>query len=205
MVNKVLIFVPLHRILFIAMTDKATDIMYHTSGENPTTPDQLFEIIGKLNIAYQRHDHPPVFSVQDGIEIEKNIAGLHCRNLFLRDKKEKTFLVVAGNYTAVDLKKLEKLLDCGRLSFGSPERLWRVLGVRPGSVCPYAVVNDREKIVTVILDKYMMEQPLINHHPLINTMTIGVHPSGLMTFIESCGHKPHVLDLSLVAPDMKEA
>ena len=110
------------------------------------------------------------------------------------------FLVVAANETEIDLKKLELLLESGRLSFGSADRLWEYLGIRPGSVCPFCIINDTDRAVTVILDQYMMDADIVNYHPLDNAMTIGLSPADLIKFIEECGHTHKVIDLSPAAP-----
>lgn len=169
----------------------------------PTTPDDLFARLGVLRIPFDLHRHRAVFTVAESEGVERDIPGIHCRNLFLRDKREKMFLVVAANETKIDLKKLQNLLGCDRLSFGSTDRLWRVLGVRPGSVCPFSVINDRDRAVTVILDAAMMAGARINYHPLDNTMTIGLTPGDLLKFLDYTGHVPHVMDLGPVAPDPK--
>lgn len=154
----------------------------------PTTPQDLFDVLKVLGIPFTLHHHPPIFTVADGEHLKAAIPGVHCRNLFLRDKKERHFLVVAANDTKVDLKALEQTLGCGRLSFGSPERLWKVLGIRPGSVCPFTLINDTERIVDVILDASMMEAEIVNYHPLDNAMTIGLAPADLLRFIAHTGH-----------------
>ena len=168
------------------------------SSENAVvmTPEALLDRLAALTIAYTLHHHQPVFTVAESHTIERDMPGLHCRNLFLRDKKGKMILVSAANETKIDLKKLEDVVGCGRLSFGSPERLWAHLGVRPGSVCPYAIVNDTNGVVRIILDAYMMQGDLVNFHPLINTMTIAVAPKDLVKFIESTGHVPEIVDFS---------
>lgn len=111
------------------------------------------------------------------------------------------FLVVAQNETMIDLKKLSGLLDCGRLSFGSAERLWQYLGVRPGSVCPFSVINDKDKAVTIVLDQAMMQNQIVNYHPMENHMTVGLSPDDLVRFIKNTGHEPRIIDLSPAAPD----
>jgi Ala-tRNA(Pro) deacylase len=170
----------------------------------PTTPAALFARLDSLGISYKVYEHAPVFTVAESEDVTAHIPGLHCRNLFVRDKAEKMFLITVGNDTRIDLKKLQVLLGCGRLSFGSPERLWRHLGVRPGSVCPFAIINDRDMSVTAILDKAMMDAEIVNYHPMENHMTIGLTPAGLIKFIESCGHKPHIIDLSPASPEERE-
>jgi Ala-tRNA(Pro) deacylase len=160
----------------------------------PTTPEDLFQILQKLEIEYKLHHHAPIFTVEEGEPLKAAIPGLHCRNLFLADKKKTMFLVVAANETQVYLKTLESRLGCARLSFGSADRLWRALGIRPGSVCPFTVVNDTEHCVQVILDGLMMRAPLVCYHPLDNRMTIGLSPAGLLRFFEYTGHQPQILD-----------
>lgn len=166
------------------------------SSENAVamTPEALLDRLAAMNIAYTLHHHQPVFTVAESHAIERDMPGTHCRNLFLRDKKGRMVLVSAANETKIDLKKLEDVLGCGRLSFGSPERLWTHLGVRPGSVCPYAIVNDTNGVVRIVLDAYMMQGDLVNFHPLINTMTIAVAPADLVRFIENTGHTPEIID-----------
>lgn len=167
----------------------------------PFAPDDLFAVLGSLGISYSLHHHKAMFTVAEGLEIERGIPGAHCRNLFVRDKKETMFLVSALNETAIDLKKLGAALNAGRLSFGSPDRLWRHLGVKPGSVCPFAMMNDADHMVTPVLDAQMMQAGIINFHPLLNTMTIGLTPSDLLTFMAHFGHNPLVLDMRDLAPD----
>lgn len=169
----------------------------------PTSAQQLFTILEILGISYRLYHHQPVFTVAESLDIERDMAGAHCRNLFVRDKKETMFLVVAQNETLIDLKKLPDLLGCGRLSFGSAERLWQNLGVRPGSVCPFSIINDKDKAVTIVLDAAMMQNDIVNYHPMENHMTIGLAPADLVRFIKHTGHEPLILDLSPAAPDQE--
>jgi Ala-tRNA(Pro) deacylase len=172
-------------------------ILNEKNGETaPVSPKALLERLDSLGIAYKLYEHPPIFTVAEGLEMERDMPGIHCRNLFLRDKKKTMFLISAANETAIDLKRLETLLPCDRISFGSPDRLWENLGVRPGSVCPYAIINDTQGVVTPILDAYMMQGEIVNFHPLINTMTIGVTPAELLEFFRSLGREPRIIDFS---------
>jgi Ala-tRNA(Pro) deacylase len=168
--------------------------------ELPTSPAQLLALFDDLGISYRVYDHAPIFTVQEGVHLKESIPGVHCRNLFLRDKKEIMYLVVLTNETMVDLKGLEKLLNCGRLSFGSPERLWKYLGITPGSVCPFTVINDKNHEVTVILDAKMMAAEAVSYHPLDNRQTVNLTPADLLEFFAHTGHKPIILDLSGAAP-----
>ena len=167
----------------------------------PTTPDDLMARLEALDIAYTLYHHEAVYTVEESQRLNKDIPGVHCRNLFLRDKKKRNFLLVLKSATDIDLKKLPLLLGSGRLSFGSADRLWQYLGVRPGSVCPFAIVNDTDRQVKILLDQSMMEADLVSYHPLLNTMTVLLTPDGLMKFIEDCGHEVHIVDLSAAKPE----
>lgn len=181
------------------MTDAAQ--MTEDSAPLPTTPDELMAALTRLGIEFSLHHHRAVFTVAEAETVEHDIPGTRCRNLFLRDKKKNNFLVVLRNETEVDLKKLQPLIGADKLSFGSAERLWEYLGVRPGSVCPYAIINDKTQQVKIILDQSMMRTARVNYHPLLNTMTIGTAPADLIKFIESTGHAPYIVDLAAAAPD----
>lgn len=176
-----------------------------TSGQEgealPTAPEKLLSMLDDLGIEYKFYEHEAVYTVAESEKIDADIPGLHCRNLYLRDKKKRNYLVSAQNATEIDLKKLSDLLDAGRFSFGSADRLWQYLGVRPGSVCPYAVVNDPDNEVRLILDQSMMDAEIVNFHPLSNTMTIGTNPHDIVKFVESIGHNVEIIDLSAAAPD----
>jgi Ala-tRNA(Pro) deacylase len=115
--------------------------------------------------------------------------------LFLCDKKKVMYLVVAANETKVDLKSLETKLGAGRFSFGSPDRLWKYLGIFPGAVCPFTVINDKNHDVQVVLDAYMMKVDTVCYHPLDNAQTIGLSPADLLKFFAHTGHTPKILDL----------
>lgn len=170
-----------------------------TSGDTgplPTTPEQLFARLSALEIAVQTHHHAAVFTVEEARTLRGTIPGGHCKNLFVRNKKGRQWLLVCEEDTPVDLKQVGTVLDAGRLSFGSPDRLRRVLGVAPGSVTPFALINDTGLEVTPILDARMMRHGLLNYHPLVNTMTCTITREDLTRFIAACGHTPHILDLN---------
>ena len=166
----------------------------------PTSPEILLERLAQLGISYDLYHHPAVFTVAESGKITEDIPGTHCRNMFLCDKKKNMFLMTLANETQVDLKKIEPLIGSARLSFGSAERLWAYLGVRPGSVCPFAIINDTEGRVPLILDQWMMAQDRIHFHPLLNTMTVGIRPQDLLRFAASLDHPVMVCDLSAAAP-----
>ena len=161
----------------------------------PTTPEDLFSLLNQLDIDFSLHKHAPVFTVEESSHINADIPGTHCRNLYLRDEKKNNFLIVAANETAVDLKALPGKIGSGRLSFGSADRLWQFLGIRPGSVCPFTALNDPDHHVQIVLDAAMMQGETLNYHPLDNAMTIGISPPDLLVFLAHTGHKPLILKL----------
>ena len=171
-----------------------------TVGALPTSPETLLQQLDQLNLPYTVYEHEAVFTVEESQGINVDMPGYYCRNLFLRDKKKQNFLLCLCDETPVDLKKLPELLGSGRLSFGSADRLWEYLGVRPGSVCPFAAINDHEQNVTVFFDAAFHSADMLNFHPLINTRTIGIKPADLVTFMGHIDHEPQFVDLTAAAP-----
>ena len=172
------------------------------NGEDlPTSPQKLFNILKSLDIQCKHHEHEAVYTVAESEAVDAKIPGTHCRNLFLRDKKKKNYLLVLPVDIDVDLKKLPEILGSNRLSFGSNDRLWEHLGVRSGSVCPFSIINDTDKNVQIFLEKSMMEQDVVNYHPMLNTMTISLKPNDLIKFIEHTEHEVHIVDLSNAQPE----
>lgn len=171
------------------------------SSDMPTSPEELMAQLENMGIEFKLYHHEAVYTVEESEKVDAGIEGTPCRNLFLRDKKKKNFLVVLQHATEVDMKKLPSVIGSDRLSFGSADRLWQYLGVRPGSVCPFAITNDTDNQVKILLDKSMMETDLVNYHPLLNTMTVGLTPDDLIKFIESTGHEAHIVDLSPAKPE----
>lgn len=160
----------------------------------PTTADALLARLDAIGVAYREHRHPPLFTVEDSKTLRGELPGGHCKNLFLKDKKGQYWLVVALEDRPIDLKSLDKKIGAARLSFGSAERLWEVLGVRPGAVTPLALVNDRAGQVKLVLDKGMLAHDPLNYHPLVNDRTIALSPDGLLAFLRDTGHDPAILD-----------
>ncbi len=160
----------------------------------PATRQQLFDRLAELGIATTTHEHPPVFTVEEAKRHCGHLPGGHCKSLFLKDKKRRLWLVVTFDHRAVDLKALAKAIGAARLSFGRPELLYEVLGVGPGSVTPFALINDRERRVGVVLDRAMMDVDLLNYHPLSNDATTALTPAGLLSFIAACRHTPQLVD-----------
>ncbi len=164
------------------------------------TPQALFARLDQLGIPSTTIEHAPAFTVHDGEEAMGHLPGVHIKNLFLCDAKKAMWLVTAPWNRVIDLKKLPALMGAARLSFGSADRLKRVLGVEPGSVTPFAVINDTTYQVQVILDAWMMRQDIVNAHPLVNTMTTSLKSADLTTFLVACGHTPRLVDLGGALP-----
>ena len=158
--------------------------------------DNVFKRLEQLNIYTTTYNHPPLFTVEDSKKLRGDLPGTHCKNLFLRAKKNEMWLIVCREDLKIDLKGLGQKLGGSRLSFGSPERLLNFLGVMPGSVSPFALINDKEHVVKVVLDKDMMEGSLLNFHPLTNEKTTAIKPDDLAKYISSCGHNFEILDLN---------
>lgn len=167
----------------------------------PTTPDALFAALDRLGIAHPTVSHPPLFTVEQSQAMRGKIAGGHTKNLFLRDKKGALFLVTALEDAAIDLKSLHRRLGAsGRLSFGAANLMLELLGVMPGAVTPFGVINDTASRVTVVLDTALMDHAVINAHPLVNTMTTSIASGDLVKFLESTGHSPRIVPVAGPAP-----
>ena len=160
-------------------------------------PDDLFAYLDSLGIAHKTVTHPAVFRVEESRELRGQIAGAHTKNLFLRDKKGAVFLVVALEDAAIELKSLHRLLGAsGRFSFGSAALMGELLGVEPGSVTPFAAINDTARRVAVVLDAALMAHEVLNFHPLRNTAPTTITREALDRFLDSTGHPPRIEPVS---------
>ncbi len=166
----------------------------------PASRQDLFDLLAGLGIETTTLEHPPVFTVAESAELERHLSGAHTKNLFLKDEDGLLFLVVAMSSTRVDLKGLARKLDAGRLSFGKPELLLDTLGVPPGSVTAFAVINDTAQRVSLVVDADLMQHGTINCHPLENTATTSIGREALMRFVRACGHEPRIVALSPAPP-----
>ena len=167
------------------------------------TQDDLSAFLGDIGIATRTVSHPPLFTVEESQALRGEIAGTHTKNLFLKDKKGGIFLVVAREDADIDLKRLHRTIGAaGRLSFGKPDLLMETLGVVPGAVTPFGLINDRNGRVEVVLDRDLISNEQINCHPLVNTATTTISAQDLLTFIKATGHDPRVvaLDMPLSTP-----
>ena len=167
----------------------------------PATRDELFERLAALGIATRTIEHDPVFTVAESEKLERELPGADTKNLFLKDDRGALFLVIAKTTTRVDLKGLARTLGAGRFSFGKPELLMSTLGVSPGSVTAFAVINDGDKRVRVVFDRELMLHATINCHPLENTATTSIARDDLLRFIRACGHEPTIATLAGTKPN----
>lgn len=163
-------------------------------GSRPMTPEALLARLAELGIAQSTVEHPPVFTVEQAKALRGKLPGAHVKNLFLRNKKGRMWLLSCLEDRDLDLKTLGERLGGGRLSFGSAGRLMQYLGVHPGSVTALAVVNDRTQAVQLVLDRALTEIDPVNLHPLVNDRTTALSPAGLLAFCRATGHEPELLD-----------
>ncbi len=160
----------------------------------PASPQDLFAFLDQLGLRHSTVTHPPLFTVADSQSLRGQIAGGHTKNLFLKDKAGSLFLLSADENAAIDLKSIHQRIGARRVSFGSPELLMQHLGMLPGSVTPFAAINDTRGAVSVVLDAAMMRHEVLNFHPLINTMTTSIAARDLVTFLKATGHEPRILE-----------
>jgi len=170
----------------------------------PTSSEDLLDYLGSLSITAETVDHPALHTVEDSRALRGDIPGGHTKNLFVKDKKNRLFLLVLGETTAIDLKRVhEKIGAQGRVSFGSAELLEEVWGVRPGAVTPFGAINDQAGRVRVVLDEAMMRHRRLNFHPLVNTRTTGLASADLVKFLRATGHEPLVVALGQNGPPVE--
>lgn len=171
--------------------------------EGPVSKEGLLTRLKDLGITATTIDHPPLHAVDDAQAWRAANLGAEtggfCKNLFLKDKKGSLWLVVTLEERNIRLNSLPKSLGSARLSFAKPELLWETLGVRPGSVTPFALVNDESRKVRLILDAPMMEHDWLNYHPLTNEATTTISKADFLKFIRHCGHEPTIIDLEAAA------
>jgi Ala-tRNA(Pro) deacylase len=168
-------------------------------GAMPATEEDLFARLAALGVRVETHRHPPVFTVAEAKALRGALPGAlpgaHTKNLFLKDKKSGLWLVVALEDRAIDLKALRHRIGAAALSFAGAETLRARLGVEPGSVTPFALINDGDGAVQAVLDAEMMAAEILNFHPLTNTATTAIAPAGLLAFVRSCGREPAIVEL----------
>ena len=163
----------------------------------PASRADLIAFLDGLGIATRTFEHPPLFTVEQSQALRGEIAGGHTKNLFLKDKKDNYFLLTVGEEAQVDLKQVHHAIGAAnRVSFGRPEMLMELLGVVPGAVTVFGLINDTQRRVELFLDAALMEHETINAHPLTNEATTQIARADLLRFIAATGHEPTILKLS---------
>lgn len=157
---------------------------------------RVYEVLESLGIPFIRREHPPVYTVEEAKLHWRELAGAHCKNLFLRNKKgNRHYLVILEHSKNADLRKLTERLGEDRLSFGSAERLKRFLGLEPGAVSPFGLIFDARKEITVIIDQELRQAERIHFHPNVNTVTLGISFSDFEKFLAWTGNPVRYLAL----------
>ena len=170
--------------------------------DKPTEPafdrDRLLAWMAANGVEQTTHAHPAVFRVEEGLELKAAMPGAHTKNLFLKDKKGRLWLISARQDTVVDLKRAPKTIGSDKLSFGNEALLYETLGVRGGSVTALGLINDPDRRVTFILDKALWDAEIVNFHPLTNTATTGLAQADFRRFLTLIGRQPMVVDFSQI-------
>ncbi|MGZ8363700.1 MAG: prolyl-tRNA synthetase associated domain-containing protein [Caulobacteraceae bacterium] len=162
----------------------------------PATPADLYAFFEAHGVAWKTMEHPPVFRVGEGAGIKAAMPGGHTKNLFLKDARGQLWLISALGDTAIDLKTLHRHIGAARLSFGSAELMEEVLGVTPGSVTAFALINDTGHKVRFVVDQMLLTHDIVNFHPLTNTATTAVSRDGFLAFLNALGVEPLVVDFA---------
>lgn len=157
-------------------------------------PDALLAWLEAKGIDHVTHRHPAVFRVEEGLELKAAMPGAHTKNLFLKDKKGRLWLISARQDTPVDLKRAPRVIGSDRLSFGNEALMWETLGVRPGSVTALGLINDLDRRVTFVLDRRLWEADIVNFHPLTNTATTALDQAAFRQVLSALGRDPMVID-----------
>jgi len=168
------------------------------SEQAPKTPDDLFKFLDDLGISHTTKWHPPVFTVAESVALRDEIPGGHTKNLFVKDRKDRYFLLTVEENATVDLKTVHQIVGgASRFSFGKPDKLMEYLGVIPGAVTALGVINDTGNNVTIVLDEELMKNDIINSHPLTNEATTSIKRDDLIRFIEATGHSANILKVTV--------
>jgi len=161
-----------------------------------TQEDQVYQKLAELGIAYERYEHPPVPTVEDAEKYWAGIDATHCKNLFLRNQKgNRHYLVVLLHAKKADLRAVADQIGDGKLSFASPERLLTHLGLTPGSVSPFGLINDQAHAVRVVLDRDLKAAQRVSFHPNINTRTLVLARADFDKFLAACGNSVQVAQI----------
>ncbi|KRA56263.1 DNA-binding protein [Caulobacter sp. Root655] len=163
------------------------------------TRADLFAFLDAYGVAHSTLDHPPVFRVEEGLEIKAALPGGHTKNLFLKDAKGQLWLISALGETMIDLKRLHTVIGSARLSFGAAGLMEETLGVTPGSVTAFGLINDTGRRVRFVLDAALAKADPVNFHPLNNDATTTVSQDGFRRFLAALGIEPLVVDFAAMS------
>lgn len=177
------------------MTEGSAPEFQLADGTTPLASTDLLASLEKLGISHRTVQHTPVYTVAESRGLRADFPGGHSKNLFLRNKKGRMWLVTCLEDRDIDLKLLAEHLGAGRFSFASAQRLMRYLGVIPGAVTPFAVINDHQRAVSMVVDAGLLAHDPLNFHPLDNSMTTAISPDDLLRFLEHADHTPQIVDL----------
>ncbi|MDY6923016.1 MAG: prolyl-tRNA synthetase associated domain-containing protein [Pseudomonadota bacterium] len=161
--------------------------------------DRLLAWMAEHGVAQTTHDHPAVFRVDEGHALKAALPGAHTKNLFLKDKKARLWLISARQDTVIDLKRAPAAMGSDRLSFGNEALLYQTLGLTPGSVTALGLINDPDRRVTFVLDRALWEAAVVNFHPLTNTATTALTQADFRRFLALLGREPIVIDFDRLA------
>ncbi|GAA0641567.1 prolyl-tRNA synthetase associated domain-containing protein [Brevundimonas lenta] len=161
--------------------------------------DRLLAWMADNGLTQTTHDHPAVFRVEEGLELKAAMPGAHTKNLFLKDKKGRLWLISARQDTVIDLKRAPNTIGSDKLSFGNEGLLYETLGLTPGSVTAFGLINDADRRVTFVLDKALWDADLVNFHPLTNTATTAIGQDDFRRFLSLLGREPIVVDFSTLS------
>ena len=160
--------------------------------------EELIKLLDKSNCDYEVKEHAPLFTVEDSKSLRGSILGAHSKNLFLKDAKGQFYLLSVEENTKVDLKKIMNFIGSKKLSFAKAEYLESILGIEPGSVSPFALINDVDKKVLFFLDKNFLNYKKLNFHPLVNTATVNIATSDMIKFIEEKHNPIKYIDFKVI-------
>ena len=179
-------------------TEASSDIPVSAAAGAALGRADLEALLERIGVSFRTLEHEAVFRVEEGLEIKAALPGAHTKNLFLKDKKGQLWLISARQDTVIPLNRLHPVIGSDRLSFGSAELMVETLGVTPGSVTAFGLINDRDHRVRFVLDKALDDAELVNFHPLTNTATTAVSRDGFRRFLEAIGVEPMVVDFRAV-------
>jgi len=155
---------------------------------------ELYALFAAHGLSYTHHTHPPLHTVEESQALRGDLPGAHVKNMFLKDKKDRLWLVTCLEHRRIRIRDLEKQVGATKASFGKPDLLWEVLGLKPGAVSPFGLINDTDRRVTAVLDRQMLDQSPINAHPLHNEATTALPNTDFRRFFEIIGHEPLIVD-----------